>query len=309
MLTTLKKKIHHYLFPHETNNFRARTLHHASIIFYIFALFFFQSSVSFIKHANPQILGYATDISVEKLFSLVNQKRIEANLPPLNFSSELSTSATQKAADMFTKNYWAHVSPTGVSPWAFITSSGYNYLYAGENLAKDFNTAEEVVDAWMKSSSHRANILKSEYTDIGLAVMNGKLDNEETTLVVQHFGVREESSTTAPQGDTVSLSVIAPTPAEVVSSLTEKQEASDQNAILLGHLGVITKKGNSLLPLSISKRLSLIFAEFFLIILFIDSLYIWRYKTIRLTGHNLAHIIFFAALIGAMSATGIGVIL
>lgn len=287
MQVLVKRKIHHYLIPHESNNFRAKALHHTSIIFYIFLLIVFQASINFIKHTHPGILGYATDITVEKLLNLVNQKRIEANLPPLTLSSQLSTAATQKAADMFTKNYWAHVSPTGVSPWAFITSSGYDYLYAGENLAKDFNTNKEVVEAWLNSPTHKANILKPEYTEIGLAVMNGKLSGEETTLVVQHFGSKVGASASIPQATATSLTVPMITPAEVYPASPVR----------------------SFLPLSISKNFSLILAEFLLLVLFIDSLYIWRHKTIRLTGHSLAHIIFLMALVGAMGATGIGVIL
>lgn len=287
MQVLVKKKVHHYLIPHESNNFRAKALHHTSIIFYIFLLIFFRASINFIKHAHPGILGYATDITVERLSELVNKKRIEANLPPLTLSSQLSTAATQKAADMFTKDYWAHVSPTGVSPWTFITSSGYDYLYAGENLAKDFNTSQEVVEAWMNSPTHKANILKSEYTEIGLAVMNGKLSGEETTLIVQHFGSKVGTSASIPQAAATSLAVPMITPAEVYTASSVR----------------------SFLPLSISKNFSLLLAEFLLLVLFIDSLYIWRYKTIRLTGHSLAHIIFLMALIGAMGATGIGVIL
>lgn len=300
MQVLVKKKVHHYLIPHESNNFRAKALHHTSIIFYIFLLIFFRASINFIKHAHPGILGYATDITVERLSELVNKKRIEANLPPLTLSSQLSTAATQKAADMFTKDYWAHVSPTGVSPWTFITSSGYDYLYAGENLAKDFNTDKEVVEAWMNSPTHKANILKSEYTEIGLAVMNGKLSGEETTLIVQHFGSKVGTSASIPQAAATSLAVPMITPAEVYSSVTKKQVVSNQYT---------ASPIRSFLPLSISKNFSLLLAEFLLLVLFIDSLYIWRYKTIRLTGHSLAHIIFLMALIGAMGATGIGVIL
>ncbi|MBM3282933.1 hypothetical protein FJY90_01640 [Candidatus Gottesmanbacteria bacterium] len=292
-----KKKIHHYFVPHESNNYRARTLHHSSIIFYIFTLIIFQAGVNFIKHSHPRILGYATDIAVERIYSLVNQKRAEANLPPLELSSELSIAATQKAADMLTKNYWAHVSPTGVTPWAFITSSGYNYSYAGENLAKDFNTSREVVEAWMNSPSHRANILKPEYSEIGLAVMDGTLNGEETTLIVQHFGTKSTNAAVISQSQTPSLSRQV--------SLQDGISQPDNNQAMLNQRTTSVR----LSPLSISKKFSLTLTEFLLIILFIDSLYIWRSKKIRITGHSLAHVIFLIALIGAMSATGIGVIL
>lgn len=290
MVTKIKNLIHHYLLPHESNNFKARTLHNSSIIFYILLLLSFQLVSGMVKRVKPGVLGYATDITVEKVLYLINQKRMEANLPELTLSPQLTEAATKKAADMFTYNYWAHVSPTGISPWSFITSSGYQYVYAGENLAKDFNTSEDVVNAWMNSKTHRENILKPEYADIGLAVMNGSLQGQATTLVVEEFGAK------IGQSDRSMAS-------QVIPSLAPKPE------IIGSALPKTASVNNSLIPPTISKTLSLVLTEFLLIILFLDSLYLWKYKTMRISGHSLAHIIFLGALIGAMGATGIGVIL
>lgn len=291
MVSRLKNLIHHYLLPHESNNYKARTLHNSSLVFYILLLLSFQLVSGMVKRVKPGVLGYATDITVERILFLVNQKRMEANLPQLSLSTELSEAATKKASDMFAYGYWAHVSPTGVSPWSFINSSGYQYVYAGENLAKDFNTSEEVVNAWMNSTTHRGNILKPEYADIGLSVMNGNLQGQATTLVVQEFGSK------IGQGDrsmaSQAIPSLAPKP-EIIGSALPKSTSVNTS---------------SLIPPTISKTLSLILTEFLLIILFLDSLYLWKYKTMRISGHSLAHIIFLGALIGAMGATGIGVIL
>lgn len=285
-MVRIKSLIHHLLFPHESNNYKARTLHNSSIVFYILLLLAFQLLTGTVKRVRPGVLGYATDITVEKVLYLINQKRTQFNLPPLTLSQELSEAATKKASDMFVNSYWAHVSPTGVSPWTFITSSGYQYLYAGENLAKDFNTAEEVVNAWMNSTSHRDNILKPEYSDIGLAVMNGNLQGQDTTLVVQEFGSKVGSK---------DRSIVA----QAIPSLAPG----------LGQMGGSAIQKPIMIPPTISKTLSLVMTEFLLIVLFLDSLYLWKYKTLRVSGHSLAHLIFLAALIGAMGATGIGVIL
>lgn len=298
MLADLKKKFHHYFLPHESNNYRARSLHNSAIIFYIVLLVSFQIFTGVLARTGRNVLGYATDISVDKILTLVNQKRAEANLSPLTLSDQLSQASTQKANDMFSKNYWAHISPTGTTPWVFINSSGYQYLYAGENLARNFNSSAEVVDAWMNSPSHRANIMKPEYKDIGLAVMNGKLDGEDTTLVVEEFGAKANPvvadivPTAIPQQPLVEKSV-PPVQASV----------SDQKP--LGS----SAKNNFSLPFSSTKTVSLALTEFLLVVLFIDSIYLWRSKTARLSGHSLAHIIFLGALIGAMGATGIGGIL
>lgn len=277
----MKKLFHHYFFPQATNNFKARLLHSIPITWYIILLLLFQTTFGFVKRVQPAILGYATDITIEKVLFLVNQEREKAHLSPLILSPELSTAATSKAGDMFSKNYWAHISPTGITPWDFITSSGYTYVYAGENLAKSFDTSQEVIEAWMDSPTHRANILKPEYVDIGLAIMNGKLQGEETTLIVQEFGTRKDHS----------LAMGKPKEREIAT--------------------LITSSTHEKLPFlrSLPKNTGLILIEFLLVILFFDSIYIWKTKTIRTSGNSLAHIIFLISLIGAMGATGIGVIL
>jgi hypothetical protein len=287
MVKRIKRLIIHYFFPHESNNYKARTLHTEVLVYYIILFLSFQFFSSLVKRSQLNILGYATDITVDKVFSLVNQERVKNNLSPLKLSAELSNAATTKASDMFSKDYWAHISPTGVAPWSFITSSGYNYLYAGENLAKNFTTSEEVVSAWMNSPTHRANILKPEYNDIGLSVMNGRLSGEEITLVVQEFGAKggEKVAEKQPEGRQLAAN-------EVKSNNT-----------------YLAQQKNIALPSTFTKQFSFAFAEFLLIILFIDTIYIWKFKTMRFSGHSLSHIIFLGALIGAMGATGIGVIL
>ena len=290
MSRRLKAIISHYFIPHESNNFKAKTLHIKSIVFYIVLLAILQTFNSLLRYIEPNVLGYATDITVEKIIFLVNQERINNQLSPLSLSPELSTAATQKAADMFTKNYWAHISPTGVSPWQFISSSGYSYIYAGENLAKSFNTSEEVVKAWMNSSTHKANILKPEYKDIGISVMNGLLNGEETTLVVEEFGTPVE---------------------KVIASVQKSPDMENQSnniAQSVKEREMIAGMQSQIVQ-NIPRTLSLVIAEIMLILLVIDSIFIWRHKTIRISSHSLAHIIFIVSLVIAMGATGMGVIL
>ncbi len=287
MIKKISKFLRHYFIPHESNNYKAKSLHYSAIAFYIVLLLLMQGSRGFVRRLDPRILGYATNITLERILELVNGKRLEINLRPLVLSPELSTAANQKAGDMFDKNYWAHISPTGITPWYFITQAGYEYVYAGENLAKSFDTADDVVEAWMNSPTHRANILKPEYTEIGLAVMNGKLSGEETTLVVQEFGTKTKETATT-EG-------------------TQLGETVPESPSALS--GIIEKTDKPLIPFKLTKTFSFLLAEFLLIVLFIDSIFIVKNKTYRVSGHSLAHFIFLAALIGAMSITGAGVIL
>lgn len=296
---SIRHKLHHYFLPHESNNYKARALHAGVICYYILVLFALQLSKHLVRNVAPNVLGYATNITIEKTLELVNQKRKEVGLGSLILSSELSVAATQKAADMFSKDYWAHVSPTGTTPWKFINDAGYQYIYAGENLAKSFDTTEEMVEAWMNSLTHRANILKPEYTEIGLSVMNGKLRGEETTLVVQEFGSRTTVAANSKSAAPSSLA-LTPSPTTVIPYPQTEQLGKSTSS-----LRVFLSTFN----LHISKRFSLSLAEFLLVVLFIDSIYIAKNKIYRISSHSIAHIIFLLALIGAMTATGVGVIL
>ncbi len=122
------------------------------------------------------------------LFKLVNEERVKAGLNPLKESEVLDTTATDKANDMIAKNYWAHISPDGTQPWAFFGKVGYGYRYAGENLARDYSSSEATVVGWMNSPDHKKNILDSNYTETGIAVIDGSLQGISTKLAVQHFG-------------------------------------------------------------------------------------------------------------------------
>jgi uncharacterized protein YkwD len=134
---------------------------------------------------------FASDITVENISYLVNQKRIENGLQPLNVDSDLNTAATSKSDDMMSRDYFEHFA-FGMTPWDFINKSGYKYLYAGENLAMDFDTAEGTVNGWMNSPKHRENILNPDYEDMGIGITSGVYvennQSHETTIVTNMFG-------------------------------------------------------------------------------------------------------------------------
>src|SRR3989344_978032 len=127
----MKEFLHHLFLPRESNNHRAKILHHKSILFIIAILVIGHFSFLSISKNFSDILGVATNISSRDLFLLTNQKRQEKKLPLLVLNDTLSQAAGLKAKDMFEKNYWAHNSPGGTTPWVFIQKSGYEYIYAG----------------------------------------------------------------------------------------------------------------------------------------------------------------------------------
>ncbi|GAA4713809.1 CAP domain-containing protein [Brevibacillus fulvus] len=104
---------------------------------------------------------------------LVNQERAKAGLKPLQMDSQLSAMATDKAKDMANNHYFDHNSPTYGSPFEMMEQYGINYSYAGENIAMGQRSPQQVMEDWMNSSGHRANILNANYTKIGVAYYNG----------------------------------------------------------------------------------------------------------------------------------------
>ena len=144
----------------------------------------YQVGLSEIKSANPQISNYdliypgqiinipTTDSSVlsyeKEVVRLVNEIRAQNGLKALTYDWELSRVARYKSQDMKDNKYFSHTSPVYGSPFQMMKSFGISYRSAGENIAKGYATPQTVVNAWMNSSGHRANILNSSFTHIGV---------------------------------------------------------------------------------------------------------------------------------------------
>lgn len=131
---------------------------------------------------------FASSISSDELGNFLNQERKSRNLNTLNWNSKLYDACQKKANHMIENNYFEHYAPDGTSPWNFIINSNYDYKVAGENLAMDFSTSKSTHNAWMASPTHKENILNPEYEDYAICVNNGKINNENTTLIVEIFG-------------------------------------------------------------------------------------------------------------------------
>ena len=150
---------------------------------HLFAILFF----AFIWGSSWQLLdksqkvkGVITNLSPSEIISLTNLERTKSRLTPLKPNQALSEAALLKAEDMINQGYFAHLDNQGNGSWNFIENQGYIYQYAGENLAKNFSSADSLVSAWMKSDSHRNNLLSKNYTNIGVAVLE---DNDQVYVV------------------------------------------------------------------------------------------------------------------------------
>ncbi len=275
-------------FPHHSNNHRSKLLHHQSLLFLIGLLFLSNAALQLIQLKAPQILGFASQIPPQRIIELTNQNRTAFGLPALVLNERLSDAARRKAAHMFTKNYWAHNSPDGTKPWSFILAAGYDYLHAGENLARDFNNSESIVEAWMNSPSHRDNLLNPRYVDIGVAVVDGQLTGGETTLVVQMFGTPQ---TSAPQVSSDSNNTSTLVLSEIV---TVASAATPSEEVISRFNDVPTE---STFPLfdtfQVARSISLAFAFLIMLTLAVDWLIAWQKNLIRISGRSWAHLTFF----------------
>lgn len=277
------RKILSLLFiPQESNNHRAKILHHASLLLLIVILLFATFFVRNFSNVFPSVLGISADITSDDLLSLTNVKRQENGVSPLVSNAKLSEAAVQKANDMFELGYWAHNSPDGKTPWVFIKNSGYNYVYAGENLARGFTSAEDVVKAWMDSPTHRANMLSSNYKDVGFAVKIGSLNGEETVLIVEELG-----NEFAPIAEKKNVKI------EVSSS--QAKTLADNTPVLNKPL---------INSLSLSSGINKIIVAIFIFALILDMIVIERKKIFRFVGHNIDHVLYLLlifVLIGILS--------
>jgi uncharacterized protein YkwD len=184
----MKHFLSKFLYPHHSNHHHPHAIRVPSLGIYIAALLLFNMSFNVFAAHSSNVLGFASSISQSKLVQLTNQERSKAGLMMLTENTQLDKAAQLKGQNMFKENYWAHYAPSGYSPWHWFDEEGYAYSLAGENLARDFDTSQGVIAGWMNSPSHRANLMKPEYQEIGMAVVNGTLQGRETTLVVQLFG-------------------------------------------------------------------------------------------------------------------------
>ena len=185
------------LVPHKANGYRPHLIRLHGLVAVLTIALLAQVVYGFVTTGHFDVLGRVVNMSVDELVIDTNAERAEKGLPALEINETLNQAAALKANDMITANYWAHTSPTGVEPWKWFEDAGYKYTVAGENLAKNYPTAESTVSAWMNSETHRANILNDKYTEVGFAVVQGSLQGDaDTTLVVALYGAPLEESAT-----------------------------------------------------------------------------------------------------------------
>ncbi|HET7320826.1 MAG TPA: CAP domain-containing protein [Candidatus Saccharimonadales bacterium] len=193
------------------------------------SLILFVVPLSFIGHSAAN--GYGS-FDIGSLLAYSNNQRAAAGEGYLNLNGALDSAAQAKANDMVSENYWGHYSPSGASPWTFISNAGYGYSAAGENLAYGFASSADVITAWMNSAEHRANLLNGGFVDVGFGIANSPnyVGTGPETIVVAEYGTPlytppPAPAYTAPAAPTSSTPAASSTPAQVDTSAPDTATA------------------------------------------------------------------------------------
>ena len=197
---------------------------------FVVLIFLVKISTSLLAVNLPKNIFFA-DITRTALINMLNETRENSGLQPLTENQKLDQAAQLKAEDMVQKEYFAHTSPAGISPWYWFSQTGYKYKYAGENLAVGFYESEEAFNAWLDSPSHKANILNKNYKEVGTAVLTGYGLNN-AIVVVQLFGSQQQ---VAPTKITETPKPAEPVKQETVVVPNNIQETTETPTTTLGN--------------------------------------------------------------------------
>lgn len=285
-----------WFLPHKDTHKKANLLSWEGLVIYILLFILLQVGFSIISYTNPGVLGINSNIDYKKIIELTNQEREKMGLPPVLENEALNKAAKLKAQNMFEENYWAHFAPSGKSPWDFMLGSGYKFTFAGENLAKNFYNSDDVVVAWMNSKTHRDNLLNSNYKDIGIAVEEGVLNGQQTTLIVQEFGTTENL-------------VSKPTVDVQGQQITVPKRDLDEQVLLVASKQ--TKLNSRILidPFQFSKYAGLSVVSLITALLVLDLIVLYRRKVFRISSHHVAHMALLSVAAGSLIMAGPGAVL
>jgi len=212
LINGMAKWLKKFFIPHEGNEHQPHFLRSNTIPYIATCIIFFE--IIFLAQIyifpNTNLLGL---IISDTIINETNTNRNNQNLTTLKINPVLNEAAQLKANDMANKGYFAHTSPEGITPWHWFNKAGYSFYYAGENLAVNFVDSKDVVNAWMNSPSHRANIVNYNFTEIGIGIAKGQYKGNEAIFVVQLFGKpRVETAVATKPKETVTTPTPTPIP-------------------------------------------------------------------------------------------------
>lgn len=208
--------LHDYFFPHPRNNYRPHLFSGLSVAVLVIAIILLEGAYLVQTKFVFLETDFLASVLPGALVALTNEDRAMHGLAGVTEDAVLSRAAQAVAEDMAANGYFAHVSPDGKTPWYWLERAGYRYSYAGENLAVNFTDSADVQSAWMESPTHRANIVKPQYTHVGFGTAHGVYEGQETIFVVEFFAM---PATAAEVSDAAPASV-APATVDVAIATT-----------------------------------------------------------------------------------------
>jgi hypothetical protein len=187
----------HFFVPHKGNNYKPHFFKE-HILLSVMAGSIFLLIISYTSYRILRTTTMGRTIAASVLIDLTNKIREQYNLPPLKPNLALEHAAILKGNDMHEKEYFSHTGPDGTTPWYWIKRAGYNFSYAGENLALNFKSSKEIETAWLNSPKHRDNILDKNYEDIGIGLVRGYVEYIPVVFTVQMFGKQTSPEENSP---------------------------------------------------------------------------------------------------------------
>ena len=285
-----------WFLPHKDTHKKAHLLSWEGLLIYILFFILLQVSISIVSYTKPGVLGISSSVDQKKLIELTNAERQKMGFGAVSENEALDKAAALKAQNMLAENYWAHFAPSGKTPWDFILGSGYKFTFAGENLAKNFYASDDVVKAWMASPSHRDNLLNPKYKDIGIAVAEGVLNGQKTTLIVQMFGTNQYVNT-APVVDVGGKPMVVP------------RQDFDKPSLVAAVSETKLAAKPLFDPFWISKIAGFSVIAVIAILLAIDLWVLKMRGVFRFSSHHIAHMALLSLAAGGLFAAGSGAIL
>jgi hypothetical protein len=193
------RKLRNFFFPTAANGYHPGIFTKEAVIGILAILLFLQigyfAFVTVVLHRTNFLAAVLPGV----LTALTNADRAQNGAGTLTENPLLDKAAQASVDDMAAKGYFSHTTPDGKTPWYWLDQAGYRYTYAGQNLAVDFTDSKDVENAWMNSPTHRANIVKPEFTEVGIAVANGTYEGKPATFVVQFFGTPASAAAPLPK--------------------------------------------------------------------------------------------------------------
>lgn len=184
-----------YFIPHEYNGNKPHFLRKRSVVIVLTAILFVEALFLIQTLIVLKKTDFYASVLPNVLLELTNGSRHNTKLAQLTINPILQQAAQLKANDMAAKGYFSHTSPEGVTPWFWFKKVGYQFTHAGENLAINYFDTADVNNAWLASPSHRANILNSSFTEMGIGIAKGDFHGQKSIFIVEFFGRPKTSKT------------------------------------------------------------------------------------------------------------------